>query len=110
MGFYWETKERHLATRECTTEEEFLDFMHTLFPGDAKYVTGYTYLIQPITLGARMKQLYVPVEGEAKMQLFLTVQDFSIKLDKSQLDNMMRLLESANEYKNFEGFQSVVYH
>lgn len=102
MGVYWKTAETLFLTKDFEDEDQMLNVMQALFNPDEDLIQDYKeyYLLQPIHLNARLKQVTqaLALEKEAEYQLSLEVDEFSILLQKTQYDNIMKLMELFSDF------------
>lgn len=103
FAFYWQSNEESLASEECLSDEDMHGFMNILFPVDSSHIEGYNYVIEPICLTGKLKQLSkIKESDDAKLKLNIDVDNFSVKLHKDQYDNICRLAEVAADYDKFQ--------
>jgi hypothetical protein len=93
-------------SKEHQEEDEMLEIMRTMYSVDEDYVQDFKdfYLLQPIQLLTKLKQVtqLAMLEKEAEYQVSLDVDDFSIYLQKTQYDNVVKLMELFNDYQRFQ--------
>lgn len=56
FAFYFQSDEWSMVSIDCTEDEDREAFLHGLFPIDADIIWDYDYMIEPITLEAKMRQ------------------------------------------------------
>lgn len=78
-------------------------FMNELFPPEASYIKDNHYLLEPISMVAKMVQNNEKdvTHRTAQYVIDLDIENFSFNLEKDQFDNIIQLGEAANEYSSF---------
>ncbi|CAI2385812.1 unnamed protein product [Moneuplotes crassus] len=103
FAFYWEANEEGLASEECNEQSDMHDFMEVLFPIDSTHIEDYNYIIEPICLKGKLKQISkIKNEEDAKFSVNIEVDNFSVKLQKYQYDSICKLAEVVGEYSKFQ--------
>eukprot|EP00347_Sterkiella_histriomuscorum_P000566 403375355 len=104
LGLYWRTNEDRFLTQEYDEEDDMLIAMRDCFQNEDDYIQEYKdfYLLQPISLYMKLKQNIASqaLEKEAEYQISLEVDEFSIYLQKTQYDNLIKLMDQqTRKYK-----------
>ena len=106
------------------SKEEIEKEMKILFPEGAQKIENIEYLINPITLTGKMKQINDPKgistesdnenitiidnidetnkENNARINLMITLSKFDITIQKEQFDSIIKLLNEVSNYQQFQ--------
>jgi hypothetical protein len=101
---YFTNEDPHLlASEEWGDDDDLQSFMALLFPKESSHIEGYDYIIEPICLVGKLRQLpKILTEDDSKINFNIEVDKFSVKLHKQQYDTICRLAEVAADYSKFQ--------
>ena len=103
FGIYLHTGEEYFIS--AFKYDEIANKMSELFPSGKEKVEGMDYLIKPISLTAKMKQINnnenLP-QGTARINLFIDLDDFNFHIQKMQFDCLIRIINDVSDYQKIQ--------
>lgn len=114
LGFYFKINETYLLSK-LETKREVQDEMFKCFPDGSKVYANGNYLILPMTLEAKLKQIMninsiankdslnnLNNDAEAKNNLWIYLENFNIDFSKQQYNSLSRLMNHISNYQKFQ--------
>ena len=105
FGLYLQMEETHFISE--ANIEDIGKKMQEFFPYGNEKAKDIEYLIQPISLTAKMKQINtqnsenIP-EGLAKVNLYIDLDNFDFHIKKTQFDCLIHIMNDVSDYQKIQ--------